>query len=532
MKKPDPTLRQFAAEIFVGVTDHLDPELQAMILAKYSRSYASVMTRIPADEEDAKKVKAALRLVYINYGHRSVGQLGTTTIFFEGVSMLAALALTDSKLFNGQESSTRYIPYDEQPAIDMGESRVRHWQEVWRLFYKEALQDTIKKITAEYPVPEDETRAKHLNAIKARAFDICGGILPAGFTTSVGFCGTFDTLNDHLTWMIAHPLHEVRDLAEMAAQELALKYPNAAYSLEKLRERGMYRQYGDEPYSDLHISAYYFRKGGFAHDVMFLGRDGCASENVLQRFCYTSERDAVNDLRYPVTDQEGNYGIPSNVQLSVQICGHPPKVFSLGIEDYKEVLEAYGMKTRKKYECFPEAISSLFRFRITSKMDMRSYRDMHRHRNGSRPIPLLEMNDGLHPYYVENLSQEMADKFISLAYKQEQEIKADYPSGSDTVTLSDITEDELERASNFRKLNWQYAIPMAALVPYYYECDLNQLLYMLELRTDKTVHQSLRIEMMAVYERLKAMLPELQVHVDLSPNNFSLKRGGQTFETT
>ncbi len=519
--------------VLVGVTDHLDPELQAMILAKYSRSYGSVMTKIPTTQEEAAKVKASLKLTYQNYGHKSVGQLGVTTVFFEGVSMLAAMFITDGELFNGQESSTRYIDYTNQPAIDCSEPRIKHWQEIWRQFYIEALEATIADLTLKYPWNPEDNALKYSNTIKARAFDICGGILPAGFTTCVGFTGTFDTINDQLAYMAHSPLIEVRELAEVAVNGLVEKYPNAAYSWNKIWLQDEYRLYDEGLYSNLHMDCYFYRKGGFEYNAFYHNTPQQRLSIIAQHSSYSATV-ALDEKYYPITDVETDAGVQSRLTLECQVFGHrfssQPGMNKLALTPLAMRLDALDGSTRLKYQKFPKSLSNEIRFRITGMMDYRTYRDIHRHRNGSRPLPLLSAEDGLHLYYVWNLTQELGKKFETLFAKMKEEISAGYAGVSDVDKSPNRSKEFSTQMKNLHATNWQYAIPMAAMVPYYYECDLNQLLYMLELRTSKTVHQTLRIEMMAAYDQLMAIFPDLKVHVDLDSNNFTLKRGEQAYK--
>lgn len=502
--------------VLVGVTDHLDPEEQAMLLAQYSRSYGSILTRVPNRENflteteylaATQRLKTQLRKTYNsdslakNYGHKSVGQLGHTTVFFEGVSMLAAIAIEVSELFNGQESSTRYIDYSTQEAIDCGNDEIRHWQEVWRQFYKAALAETITELYVKYPKPENASDANYERTIKARAFDICGGILPAGFTTCVGFTGSFDVLNDHITWMAQHPLKEVRELAKQAAEAMMDKFPNAAFPWEKIQERSEFMQF-DGPYSDSHVEAYYLRHGSFEQTML-----------------YSNYPDTFGAQAYPIVDEEHHRGRDTCLQLNLNVnfstvsakFTEPAMLKQIN----KRLLELKS-DTRSKYTSFPRPLSNAIRFRWTSVMDFRSYRDMHRHRNGYRPLPLLDMDWGVHEYYLENLPGRMQRKFNELWHDQRD-------------WLTEFLAVSNPREHNQRRLEAQYAIPMGSEIPYYYECDLNQILYMQELRTDKTVHQTVRIELLAVYDQFKDFLPEVKVHADTSPNNFTLKRGAQTF---
>ena len=100
----------------VFIYDEFNPEDTAMMQALYSRSAASVV-------EHAEKVKQSgsgkfMEKYYVGYGHASIADCGSTTIFIEGVSMLVAKAIQDWPLYSGQETSSRYIDMSKQAIVD------------------------------------------------------------------------------------------------------------------------------------------------------------------------------------------------------------------------------------------------------------------------------------------------------------------------------------------------------------------------------------------------------------------------------
>ena len=89
-----------------------NPEDNAMLQALYSRSSSSVL-------EHTKKIEKTgsgkfMSQFYMGYGHASIADCGFVTLYFEGISMLAAKAIEDNPLFNGQECSSRYIDFSKQ----------------------------------------------------------------------------------------------------------------------------------------------------------------------------------------------------------------------------------------------------------------------------------------------------------------------------------------------------------------------------------------------------------------------------------
>ena len=71
----------------------IGPESQAMIQALHSRSTGGVKHHL---EILAKKgAENFMANFYVGYGHKSIGDCGTITLFIEGISMLAAKAIQE-----------------------------------------------------------------------------------------------------------------------------------------------------------------------------------------------------------------------------------------------------------------------------------------------------------------------------------------------------------------------------------------------------------------------------------------------------
>jgi len=220
----------------VFLYDELPPEDTAMLQALYSRSAAS-------DREHVEKVRSSgsgkfMETYYVGYSHKSIGDCGTTTLFFEGVSELAAKAIQDWQLYNGQQTSTRYIDFTQQPVIDpLGTAASAAVLEGWMAFYRAALEPVAIHLRTLYPRGAAEQAGIYEKAIKARAFDICRAFLPAGVTTQLSWHTNLRQAWDKLSWMRHHPLAELRKLAEKAATALQGQYPNSFnYKLYETQE--------------------------------------------------------------------------------------------------------------------------------------------------------------------------------------------------------------------------------------------------------------------------------------------------------
>lgn len=179
----------------------------ATLAAMYSRSVAGV-------EEMSDKVKSDtaenfFEKFFVGYGHNSIGDLAQVSLFIEGIPMYIATAIQHSPLYNGQESSTRYINFKKQkPSFTSDPTLYR--EQINR--YEHALEVVehniqIKNIhvlqAAEHNDPKQHNVI--LRAIRARAFDICRGLIPLGASTNVAWFASIRVICEHLAWMYTIP---------------------------------------------------------------------------------------------------------------------------------------------------------------------------------------------------------------------------------------------------------------------------------------------------------------------------------------
>jgi thymidylate synthase ThyX len=198
-------------------------EDEAMLQALHSRNPNGVL-------EHLKKLARTgsgrfMESFYIGYGHKSVGDGGTITLFIEGVSMLCAKAIQDWLLYSGQECSTRYLDFSKQPFVDPFQTAAtQQYLRDLRQLYISSLEPTKASLRRRFPMAEGEDQAKYEKAINARAFDILRSLLPAGAMTNLTWHGNLRQTADKLLWLRHHPLPEVQEVA--AAMEKACRQAN------------------------------------------------------------------------------------------------------------------------------------------------------------------------------------------------------------------------------------------------------------------------------------------------------------------
>lgn len=207
----------------VFVYDEFGPQDTAMMQALYSRSAESV-------EVHVEKVRSSgsgkfMERFYVGYGHASIADCGSTTIFVEGVSMLVAKAIQDWPLYSGQETSSRYIDMSKQAIIDpVGTKESKNILDQWMKFYTESQLEVQAHITKKYPRKEGEDEIVYGKAVTARAFDTLRGFLPAGVATQFSWHTNLRQAHDKLVYLRRHPLAEVREAAEKILAGLREKY--------------------------------------------------------------------------------------------------------------------------------------------------------------------------------------------------------------------------------------------------------------------------------------------------------------------
>src|SRR3989344_1583034 len=209
----------------------INPEAEAMLQALHSRSIGGIRSHLEVLAE--KGPEKFMSTYYVGYGHKSIGDCGTATLFIEGVSMLVAKAVQDSQLYSGQEASTRYIDFSTQPFIDpVGTKESSKILEDYRAFYLHGLAVLVPFLKEQFPIGEGEKQNVYDKAVSARAFDIMRGFLPAGASTNLAWHGNLRQIADRILVLRHHPLAEVREVTE-AIESAVLEALPSSFSNER-----------------------------------------------------------------------------------------------------------------------------------------------------------------------------------------------------------------------------------------------------------------------------------------------------------
>lgn len=343
--------------IIIDGQDVPHPEDLAMLQALYSRSPQSVTLHL-------NKVREAgsgrfIEKYLVGYGHKSIGDCGTTTIFVENVSMLCAKAIQDNPLYNGQEASTRYLDFGGRDIIDpVATNDSKAILANWINLYKDVLAELIPHFESRFPIEEGQKKSVWRKAVKARAFDVARGFLPAGSTTFVAWHTNLRQAYDHLCLMRHNPLSEVRNVAEGIHEELMKRYPSS------------------------------FSHKRYEASEAYLAQSAA-------RFAFTEDTGAL-------IPEHGFHYDASRLRLSA-------------LAQHRDLLESRPPKT-ELHQRMRQYGSIDYRFML----DFGGYRDLQRHRSCVQEMPLLTTKWGILPWYIEQLPENIQNLVQTVAQDQER----------------------------------------------------------------------------------------------------------------
>lgn len=338
-----------------------DPEALAMLQSLYSRSPRSVLEHL----EDVKRRGASkfMSTYYVGYGHKSIGDCGFTAIFAEHISLLAAKAIQDNPLYCGQEASTRYLDFSELGLVNPCGIAGATIQANWMSFYERMLPVLIEHFATRFPREEGQKEKVWQKAVKARAFDVARGFLPAGVRTFAAWSTNLRQAADHLKLMRHNPLAEIRDIADGITGRLRDRYPSSFVQREPRNEAERLHRETQERYNAASAA----------------------------RWAFTDDPECPVHGDIWVQDRLDHQAIQSHSDL---LSSRPPKT-----------------ELHQRFRQFGDIVFKM-------PLDFGGYRDLQRHRSCVQEMPLLTTKHGFHPWYLEQLPETLradAERVIETA---------------------------------------------------------------------------------------------------------------------
>jgi thymidylate synthase ThyX len=503
----------------------IQPEVQAYAMAKYSRSRQSMRQSI--SELSAQRAEQFLESFYFAYGHRSIADLAHVAMAVEHVSILAAIAVVDQQLWDGQERSTRYqdfarTGYYTPDAIAASPEAATYTAAGDALFTEyAALSKELTALLVEHVgKPETMDDGEYKRTLRARAFDVARALLPLATITSIGQITSARTLERQISELLSSPLEELRTVAEglrAACQDTA--FDPAASAAEKLRAALDGVHLPQEAQDALAALGTTLERTAaaptlvkYTAPISYQIETARAMRQAATELLADIPRDPVSPtvalapavspsvelvatLLYQYDPQQHAYG-----QI-LEIVGEWSEVFRQEIIDlstrhrgpHDDLLRAHQVGAPLQFDC---------------TIDLGSFRDLHRHRRCVQIIPAFSPvhgTDNASEWFARGLGEDAA------ARAAETGLVARYQSALDNArtAVDALTPAHPEEAS--------YLLPMAYRCRALFKMDYAEAAYIIEQRTKVGGHFSYRHAAYAMYTALAGREPGFAKHIRAIP---------------
>lgn len=503
----------------------IQPEVQAYAMAKYSRSRQSMRRTVA--ELSAQRAEEFLESFYFQYGHRSIADLAHVAMAIENLSILAAIAVVDQQVWDGQERSTRYqdfarTGYYTPDAVAVSPEAPTYTAAADALFAEYAalskeLTALLVETVGKPPAMDD---GDYTRTLRARAFDVTRALLPLATITSVGQITSARTLERQISELLSSPLAEIRAVAGdlRAACQTAAFDPSVA-AAERLRQA----------LDGVHLPT--DARDALAALAATLDRSAAAPTLVKYTAPLAYQIATAREMRQAATELLADIprdAISPTVALAPAACPTDELVATLlyrhdpGQHAYCQILEIVrelsgGFKQeisdrvlghRGPHDDLLRAhqIGAPLQFDCT--IDIGAFRDLHRHRRCVQIIPDFSAAHGTDDaarWFARGLGDDAAARAADAGLvARYQHALGDAHAAIDALSPAHPNEAI-------------YLLPMANRCRALFKMDYAEAAYIIEQRTKVGGHFSYRHAAYAMYTALATSEPSFARHIRVTP---------------
>lgn len=424
-----------------------------------------------------KKSSDFLKKWWVDYGHNSLKDSDRIRFAIEWVSQVFTKVVESPfpALWDFQEKSTRYVPFAKESVIFPPElEKSKYKEEIIRVTQKlletyDRFLPVVKQVLLDNAIfnPWEFSSSAVLDrTVTAKAFDIVRYLLPASMTTSLWAGLSTRILETHLSYMLSHPLEEVRMIAKSMHQE-ALKLSPWLLSHVKINEYEQTRSQNIANYIQNHYSK---------NSPKVLQFKWISDE---QRVKIVSSWDLDNQILASIFfEWARTYGVSFDESLMT--------VESMTLQQKKDLMQV-ALESRGQFDRMPRALQHST-VMCEFLMDFGAYRDMQRHRASKQ---LWQGATSIHGYDYPEL--------IDLPWMEE--FKSVYDEVMTEMTQLGI---KVARENPFLL---EYVSALWHLIRTTCEMDPGQIAYVIELRSTPQWHHSYRKLCIKLYELIKEKAP-------------------------
>ena len=471
---------------------NLPETMKGALFARYSR-YAGSLRRLyleefaedvpeggrPFDGAEGERAAGLYERVFMGYGDDSIAQVGGAHLACEWVSNVVTKMLQRGRLAAYLEQSTRYIPYD-QPMPgggyryyaddELGPEYRAAMDELFGIYSRSL--ETVQAWAEERWPRGDEPEGAWKRSIRAKALDLLRGLLPAATLSHVGIFASGQAYEQLMLRMLASPLPEARNYADLILTELKQVIPSFVARVERPDRGGEWIEYLRS------------RREAAEQAVARLGldrREETDSPSVELTHVDGTEDDLLSASLFEA-------GSTSEADIRRRIEALDP------IERAELIGELAGERANRRHRPGRGWEAVRYRFEIVS--DYGGFRDLQRHR---------------------------------LLTCQWQTLSPDLGAGVPDEVREAGAGDEYERAleishAEFDRLEAQglaeaapYALCLGYRIRYVLDMNAREAMHLIELRSGREGHPGYRAVAQAMHERIEAVHPAIaaaMTHVD------------------
>ncbi len=503
----------------------IQPEVQAYAMAKYSRSRQSMRRTVA--ELSAQRAEAFLESFYFQYGHRSIADLAHVAMAVENVSILAAIAVVDQQVWDGQERSTRYqdfarTGYYTPDAVAASPDAPAYTAAADALFaeYAALSKELTALLVETVGKPPTMDEGDYTRTLRARAFDVARALLPLATITSVGQITSARTLERQIAELLSSPLAEIRAVAEdLRAACRSAAFDPAVSAAEQLQQA----------LDGVHLPA----EARDALAALSATLDRTAAAPTLVKYTAPLDyqiataremRQAATELlpdipRDPIspTVALAPAADPTDELVATLLYQHDPHQHSYRqiLEIVRELSDGFkreiadrAMRHRGPHDDLLRAhqIGAPLQFDCT--IDIGAFRDLHRHRRCVQIIPAFSAAHGTDDaarWFTWGLGDDAAGRAADTG------LVARYRAALGGAHAA------MEALSPAHPDEAVYLLPMAYRCRALFKMDYAEAAYIIEQRTKVGGHFSYRHAAYAMYTALAARAPDFARHIRVTP---------------
>lgn len=458
------------------------PEILAFAYAMYSRSPLSIKESIEkiTDEKSSK----FLETFYFQYGHASIADNAHIMLALEKISELAAFAIEDEQLWDGQEQSTRYQDFKSGgyyiPSFIRGTPMEARYTEIANFMlskYRFLSESCFAYLRRTMEKPADMKEDKYERNLKARAFDVARYWLFGGILTNVGQITSARTLESQISRLMSSEYSEIQELGLAMKTACLVKpfcpagkdEPPVAPTLVKYTAPNEYR-----------IS---LRKNMREKAKQWLR---WPLLNATNRYVWLAPKMTLTDeIVATLLYEASNYPY-------VEILG---VVMSEMTKEEKQEIIDLALKDRGQHDPMPKTFAAGYQIQFDIAMDRGGERDLHRHR------ALIQIHQPLTPDRGYDRPQMVSDMNLRFSYD---------------CDMQNVGE-KIRKLKEEIGIEANYLIPFAYHSSTLYKMHAREAAYMTELRSGVMGHFSYREIACEMHRQLLEREPMLAKYFRVTP---------------